>query len=158
MANKTIYIPDDQVEIFDKCKEIAGKSLSSVILNALKLYLMQKDIEEKNMKEHDLWVGVEALNDFTNEDRGKRIKFVGKELSTYTYEDCTNTYDMKLYKTRKNKYLLYSVSLDKPKAECISTYSIYDDFKSLYKLGLPRELLSNAEKLMPDITYEVLDI
>lgn len=158
MANKTIYIPDDEVEIYERCKAIAGKSLSSVILNALKLYLAQKDAEEKGMEKYDLWVGVEDLHDYVADYRGKRIKFVALELAQHKDDDEAEALTMRLFKTAKGKYLLHTVHHDKAKLVCNSSYAIYDDYNSLKALGLPIELLRKADKLMPDIEYEILDV
>jgi hypothetical protein len=41
--NKTIYLPDDEAETWDKARRLANDRLSPVILKALKEYIMTKE-------------------------------------------------------------------------------------------------------------------
>jgi hypothetical protein len=43
--NKTIYLPDDEAETWDKARRLANDRLSPVILKALKEYIMTKEAE-----------------------------------------------------------------------------------------------------------------
>jgi hypothetical protein len=43
--NKTVYLPDDEVETWEKARRMAGDRLSPVILKALKEYIVTKEAE-----------------------------------------------------------------------------------------------------------------
>lgn len=159
MANKTIYVPDDDVEVFERCKAVAGKSLSSVILNALKQYLVQKEAEGSGMQEFNLWVGVENLSEHAGRIEGKRIVFVGAELAEFKDDLRNENITIRVFKTQKGKYIVHTVILDKEKMECESYYTRYEDFKELSQPGrLPGQLLNDLQKVRPDIELEILDV
>ena len=42
MANKTIYIADEDLAVFQKAQEIAGESISKVIAKALRQYVVER--------------------------------------------------------------------------------------------------------------------
>jgi hypothetical protein len=44
-VNKTIYLPDDEAETWEKARRLANDRLSPVILRALKEYIMTKEAE-----------------------------------------------------------------------------------------------------------------
>jgi hypothetical protein len=43
--NKTIYLPDDEAETWEKARRLAGDRLSPVVLKALKEYILAKEAE-----------------------------------------------------------------------------------------------------------------
>jgi hypothetical protein len=45
IVNKTIYLPDDEAETWEKARRLANDRLSPVILGALKEYIMTKEAE-----------------------------------------------------------------------------------------------------------------
>ena len=71
MPNKTIYISDKDVELFNEAKRIAGKSVSSVIVDALRVYVNQAKRRD-GMDEIRVKVG--PKNDVRTE------RFVGERL------------------------------------------------------------------------------
>jgi hypothetical protein len=44
--NKTIYIRDEELPVWDRAKELAGDKLAPIIVNGLKKYIAQKEAEE----------------------------------------------------------------------------------------------------------------
>lgn len=156
MANKTIYLTEEGEEVFRKAKEMAGDSISSVITASLKKYVLNKEAEEKGLGEVVLWVGVEDLPDHVE---GKRIKFVGKLLSQSEIQIGHDRYlEQSLYYTRKGQFLLYSVDEDKPAMHTETYTKIYPNFKEVQAAGLPGNLVFLAEKQLPDVPCEELDI
>jgi len=46
IVNKTIYIRDEDIPVWDRAKELAGDKLAPVIVDGLKRYVAQKEVEE----------------------------------------------------------------------------------------------------------------
>jgi len=73
MPNKTIYVKDEDLGLFEEAKKLGGESLSSVIAEALRLFVTTKRAEQQGMKECNLTVGVlrsQGLNLNTSQRRG----------------------------------------------------------------------------------------
>ena len=51
MAQKTIYVKEESLEIFKKAEEIAGDSLSNIIVKALELFVQKKESERIGYEE-----------------------------------------------------------------------------------------------------------
>src|SRR5271163_433697 len=45
IVNRTLYLPDDEAETWEKARRLANDRLSPVILRALKEYIMTKEAE-----------------------------------------------------------------------------------------------------------------
>jgi len=77
MPNRSIYIRDEDLLIFDKAEELSGGNLSSAITEAVKRYVEVKELEKRSMKE--LIVKVRPR------DRAERtLKFVGRMIASHT--------------------------------------------------------------------------
>jgi hypothetical protein len=89
--NKTIYIRDEDIEVWNRARELSGDKLSPVIVAGLKRFIKEKEAEESEAK------GFERIevffNDSTNHNIPKRKAFQGrwvfsqKEPFKTTYED-----------------------------------------------------------------------
>jgi len=157
MAKKTIYVPDADMDVFEQAKRYAGNSISSVIVKALKDYVVAREKEDHGYETFNLFDGIEYQVEGTRE--GENVQFVGKLLSSKPVADEENaqhtTYS--LYLTRKGKLLLHTVVCnDYPSAKY--SYEVKDRILDFKDHKLPSELLSEAEKRMPGITCKVLDI
>jgi len=158
MANKTIYIADEDMAIFQKAQEVAGESISKVIVQALRQYVIQKDLEGTELKE------CEAIRG-THDPEGlkvEKVRFIGKWLSKVTagteYGEVTNTFN--LYYTRKRRFLLQLKSEFLPTIsdEINYDYEIIEDFSKLYSRGLPPKLIKDAEEQLGKSEIRFLDI
>jgi len=106
MPKTSIYIRDEDVEMFEKARKLAGEEgLSKVIADTVKLYVRIKEAEKDGMEEIRLEIGVD--------DNTEEIAFIGKLISEYT-EDRGQTSDRKdrwtdykAYLTSKGYLLLY---------------------------------------------------
>ena len=135
---------------------MAGESISSVITASLTKYVLNKEAEEKGLGEVVLWVGTEDLPDHVE---GKRVKFVGKFLSRSEIEIGHGRFlAQSLYYTRKGQFLLYSVDEDKSAMHVESYTTLYPNFREVQAAGLPSDLIFLAEKQLPDVPCEELDI
>jgi EXLDI family protein len=61
MPNKTIYVSNDDQQVFEKAQELAGDTLSSVIVRALREFISRSESRRKGMKEIIVQVGTKGL-------------------------------------------------------------------------------------------------
>lgn len=106
MPKTSIYIRDEDVEMFEKARKLAGEEgLSKVVADTVKLYVRIKDAEKDGMEEVRLEIGVG--------NNTEEIAFIGKLISEYTeYKGQTSDMrdrwtDYKVYLTSKDYLLLY---------------------------------------------------
>jgi hypothetical protein len=110
MPNKTIYVKEEDLPIYERAAKIAGDSLSGVVSDALKEYVLRKEIEGAEIKETIIEVGTWGADEDKNT---KKIIFEGEKLAELTeYDDPsendkTSGADWEIYKTKKGKYLVY---------------------------------------------------
>jgi hypothetical protein len=157
MANKTIYIADEDLAIFQKAQEVAGESISKVIVQALRQYIIQKDLDGTEFME------CEALKGSSRSGLNvEKIRFVGKLLSEATAGDpeTLEVYTYNLYSTRKGKFLLQSRMkyADEPGEPIYYDYEIIEDFSKLYTRGLLPKLIKDAEEQLGKSHIRFLDI
>ncbi|WKB34623.1 hypothetical protein QS257_11395 [Terrilactibacillus sp. S3-3] len=70
MPNKTIYVPDADLSVFDKAQKLSGNNLSATIVQALRLFIKAK--EGKGFTQIEVTVGENGTY--------QRKRFIGKEL------------------------------------------------------------------------------
>lgn len=158
MANKTIYIADEDLEIFQKAQEVAGESISKVIVQALRLYVIQKDLEGTELKECEAMRGTHDSGGL----RVEKVRFIGKWLSKlvagteFGEETCT----FNLYYTRKGKFLVQTSTEYQHEIsdEVNYEYEIIEDFSELYARDLPSKLIEDAEEQLGKFHVRFLDI
>jgi EXLDI family protein len=74
MPNKTIYVSENDLPIFEEAQQIAGEALSPVIARALREYVSRNQEKDKGMKEVRVKVGLrgsEREQRFTAANLGK---------------------------------------------------------------------------------------
>lgn len=160
MPRKNFYIPESDLEYYEKAKEYAGESLSSILVQCLKNIVRNKEIQENQMEMISIFIG--ESDGVTHSMKGERIKFVGKKIATDYYDSEPNTFiNYSLYYTRKGKYLLYVVYEDTAALQTEFSYKVYDSFSALYNANLTVKLINEAEKFfgkLSDIPSRELDI
>lgn len=77
MPNKTIYVKDEDLQVFEEAEKLGGDSLSSIIAEALRRFVDVKRAEVQGMKECNLTVGV--LRSQGADIR--KVRFVGRLLA-----------------------------------------------------------------------------
>jgi len=114
MANKTIYVKDEDLQIFEEAEKLGGDSLSSVIAEALRRFVATKKAEQQGMQEYTLSVGVLRSQ---GDDDTRKVRFVGRLLaeaevltdhqtSSRSSRDDRGT-DYKIYQTKAGKVLVW---------------------------------------------------
>lgn len=157
MANKTIYIADEDLPIFQKAQEIAGESISKVIARALRQYVTERDLEGTDLKECEAWSGYHG-----KEQNVEKARFIGKMLSGIMVEDQDGfQFTYTLYFTRKANFLLQVKKVVPEDIDDHYTdyyYEIIDDFSKLYNRNLPLPLIKEAEEKLGRSHVRFLDI
>ncbi|HVZ58297.1 MAG TPA: EXLDI protein [Patescibacteria group bacterium] len=169
MPNKTIYVSDSDVSLFEEAKSIAGEALSSVISRALKEYVSRHREKAKGMKQITVEVG--------NHHAEREQRFVGQEISTWQgFSDDKEWYlKATIYLTQKGNWAVYlthvckaSLFLDKKKwrenAEYLTDSSRAElivgsnsaDFETKLPIDLLTILINLTERT--DKPVEYLDI
>lgn len=114
MPNKTIYVKDEDLQIFEEAEKLGGDSLSSIIAEALRRFVDVKRAELFGMQEHVLHVGVLRSQ---GADDIRQIRFVGRKLaeaevltdhqtSSRSSRDDRGT-DYKIYQTQAGRVLVW---------------------------------------------------
>ena len=110
MPNKTIYVKDEDLQIFEEAEKLGGDSLSGIIAEALRRFVDVKRSEVQGMKEHILTVGVLRSQ---GADDTRRVRFVGRLLaeaevySGQTSDRKDRGTDYKIYQTQAGKILVW---------------------------------------------------
>lgn len=98
MGNKTIYVSEKDESLFNKAKDIAGETLSTVIARALREYVSRHEEKTKGMKEISVKVGVQGSE--------REQRFVGQELGKWSgfSNDKVWLMDAIIYQTQKGNW------------------------------------------------------
>lgn len=101
MPNKTIYVSDSDVTLFEEAKKIAGEALSSVISKALREYVSRHVKKEHGMKEISLSVG--------KYDAELEKRFIGVRVAGWKgfSDDRQWWMDATIYRTQKGNWAIH---------------------------------------------------
>jgi hypothetical protein len=154
MPRKNFYVPDAEVEVYEKAKEYVGDSISSFIMDGLKKLVNDMEAKAKSLNEIRLWVGEE--NDVFDSKTGEYVKFIGRLLGQGTIDDISS-HVFELYETKKGNFLLHTVH-DNNQGLSTSSYSIYKEYKEVTKLNLPSSLYKEAETKLGNFRCVELDV
>jgi EXLDI family protein len=129
MPNKTIYVSDKDVLLFEQAKEIAGEALSSVIVRALKEFVSRNQELKKGMKEVSLKVGINGIE--------REQRFIGSWVGEWRGFSDDKVWYMKavIYRTQKENWAVL--------LETICKASLLTDKKGWKESG---DYLINAKK------------
>ncbi len=78
MPNKTIYVREEDLPVFEEAEKLGGDSLSAVIAQAVKRFVQVKRAELFGMQEYTLSVGVLRSQ---GDDDTRKVRFVGRLLA-----------------------------------------------------------------------------
>lgn len=81
MPNKTIYIRDEHVPIYEKAESLGGENLSATIAEALRRYIAIEEAKAGGLEEIEIVVGA-----WYNQgvDNTRKVKFRGRKLAEGT--------------------------------------------------------------------------
>lgn len=107
MPNKTIYVPDADLTVFDKAQKLSGNNLSATIVQALRLFIKTK--EGTGFTHIEVTVGEKGTY--------QRKRFIGKELIRTRTLDNMNSKTYIIYETAKEHFALYTIEKEKQSLE-----------------------------------------
>lgn len=99
MPNKTIYVSDGDLPIYQRAQELAGGNLSAAISSALRRYV---DIEEGR---HE---GFDEITVHVGPRPGRKVRFSGILLAEWTNSSWSGAEVYRVYRSRTGKYVLHT--------------------------------------------------
>ncbi|MGW0183515.1 EXLDI protein [Nocardia sp. NPDC003345] len=99
MPNKTIYVADDDLPLFQRAQELVGGNLSGAVVTALRRFI---ELEEGKVEGYDevvLRVGHNGV---------RQVRFQGSLLGEYRDEDDERMEHVRVFRSRKGKFVLHA--------------------------------------------------
>lgn len=99
MPNKTIYVSDEDLKLFQRAQELVGGNLSGAIVTALRRFI---ELEEGRVQGYDevvLKVGKDGV---------RQVRFSGALLAQWHEVTDKRVEDFRVYRTRKGAYAVYT--------------------------------------------------
>ena len=154
MPNKTIYVSDTDLPVFDKAQQLAGGSLSSAISQALRRFVedeMHEEMLDERFEEVSVEVGkVYRVGKRYIREANVEKRFMGKPVISWRTSDKEDPrYESyEVYLTPRGRYAVYSrkgpnhdyegdIEWEDPTRE--SSLDVYDSLDEI-RAGLPEEL------------------
>jgi len=102
MPNKTIYVSDDDLPLFERAQELAGANLSSAIVRALRRFIELEEAKQRGLDEITVIVNTEGAH--------RRKRFVGQRLVRWVQPAAKGkgTEILNLYRTAGGRYALHT--------------------------------------------------
>lgn len=170
MPNKTIYVSDDDLVLFERAQELAGSNLSSAIVRALRRF-----IELEEAKQH----GLDEITVIVNTQGAHRYKrFLGQRLVRWLQPapDDKGTQIISVYRTAGKRYALHTRSISDWELEWGDPDFVrhhenwgigggiikrltawgYDDWETFKQAGdYTLEVFETLEELKPNVSKEL---
>ncbi|WP_019932194.1 EXLDI protein [Nocardia sp. BMG111209] len=103
MPNKTVYVKDEDLPLFDRAQELVGGNLSGAILAALRRFI---ELEEGRM------AGFEEVVLRVGHDGVRQIRFSGRLLAELRDLNGAKLEQYRVFRTRKGKLALHTQHSD----------------------------------------------
>jgi EXLDI family protein len=100
VPNKTIYVSDDDLQLYQRAQELAGGNLSAAIAGALRRYVDVEEGRREGFDEIIVRVG-------PGTGRGRKVRFTGVLLGEWGKSSTTRYEIFRVYRTRTGKYVLH---------------------------------------------------
>ena len=102
MPNKTIYVSDRDLPVYDRAQELAGGNLSKAISKALRKYVEAEEGRLAGYDEITLKVGVGPAR------KRRRQRFIGVQLGEWGRADAMRAEIYKVYRSKSGKFVIYT--------------------------------------------------
>src|SRR5215831_18141843 len=102
MPNKTIYVSDDDLPLFERAQELAGANLSSAIVRALRRYIEIEEARQRGFEEITVTINGEGAH--------PSKRFLGQRLVRWLQPTANGngTEVQNVYRTARNNYALHT--------------------------------------------------
>jgi EXLDI family protein len=98
VPNKTIYVSDGDLPLYQRAQELAGDNLSAAIAAALRRYV---DVEE------GLREGFDEIHLRVGPKPGRKVRFTGVFLGEWVRTEPNRVETFRVYRSRKGKFVLF---------------------------------------------------
>lgn len=98
MPNKTIYVSDGDLPVYQRAQELAGGNLSSAIAAALRRYV---DVEEGRRE------GFDEIIVRVGPGKGRKVRFVGVLLGEWVNTSFSRAETFRVYRGRTGKFVVH---------------------------------------------------
>ena len=98
VPNKTIYVSDGDLPIYQRAQELAGDNLSAAIAAALRRYV---DVEEGRRE------GFDEIIVRVGPGKGRKVRFVGVFLGEWLNSSFSRVETFRVYRGRTGKFVLH---------------------------------------------------
>ncbi len=98
MPNKTIYVSDGDLPLYQRAQELAGDNLSAAISAALRRYV---DVEEGRREGFDEIVVRVGLG------KGRKVRFIGVLLGEWANTSFSRAETFRVYRGRTGKFVVH---------------------------------------------------
>ncbi len=98
MPNKTIYVSDGDLPLFQRAQELAGDNLSAAISAALRRYV---DVEEGRRQ------GFDEVVVRVGPGKGRKVRFVGILIGEWVNSSFNRVETFRVYRGRTGKFVLH---------------------------------------------------
>ena len=99
MPNKTIYVSDADLPLYQRAQELAGDNLSSAISSALRRWVDVEESRGDGFGEIVVRVGLE---------KGRKVRFVGVLLGEFTNTSWSGAEIYHVYQGRTGKFVVHT--------------------------------------------------
>ncbi len=99
MPNKTIYVADDDLQLFQRAQELVGGNLSGAVTTALRRFIELEEGRQEGYEELVLRVG---------HNGSRQVRFSGSLLGEWRDVNDKRMEHLRVYRTRKGKYALHA--------------------------------------------------
>ena len=99
MPNKTIYVSDSDLPVYQRAQELAGDNLSAAIANALRRYV---DVEEARRG------GFDEIVVRVGPAPGRKVRFMGVLLGEWSSSGWSKFEAIRVYRSQKGKFVVYT--------------------------------------------------
>ena len=98
VPNKTIYVSDGDLPLYQRAQQLAGDNLSAAITAALRRYV---DIEEGRRE------GFDEIIVRVGPGKGRKVRFTGVLLGEWLHSTFSRVETFRVYRGRKGKFVLH---------------------------------------------------
>jgi EXLDI family protein len=98
VPNKTIYVSDGDLPLYQRAQELAGGNLSSAIAKALRRWVDDADAQGEGFKDVVVRVGL---------DKGRKVRFTGRLVGEFLDPASKRGEQYRVYQGRTGKYVLH---------------------------------------------------
>lgn len=171
MPNKTIYVSDNDLPLYERAQDLAGGNLSAAIVTALRRFVEVQEASIEGYQEITVQVGLGK--------GGRKLRFSGMLLGEWRHYTGDREERYRVYRTPKGKFALHLErspewtagpnntggwrsylgmgTQDWRFAQGQSTLEVVDSLEALREL-IPPELYEIVVSMAEQLTVEELDI